>query len=53
MEREKEEGERRLAEVRQEVEVVLGQVEESSEKISRYIPLPASKFASCFGNYNS
>ena len=35
VERERVEGEARLIEVREEVEAVLGQVEESSEKISR------------------
>ena len=35
VERERLEGESRLIEVREEVEAVLGQVEQSSEKISR------------------
>ena len=35
VERERVEGEARLIEVREEVEAVLGQVEQSSEKISR------------------
>ena len=35
VERERMEGESRLIEVREEVEAVLGQVEQSSEKISR------------------
>ena len=35
VEREREEGEERLAEVREEVEAILGEVEQSSEKMSR------------------